>query len=221
MRDLQEQELLVKQCATLGQRLLDSCIPEAVINLKHWLAVLHSRWDEICQLSEQKYKRLSEALETCKENESILNELLAWLQGAEATLTALEQKPIANNLEIVEQLLQDHQEFLNDMQSRQGRVERITKSSSIKDADSLNTYELRKKSSSIRTLNKLNNSANNNSSGGWRTPEPKIRNPRVKILFDRWRKVWLLSLDRQRKLKEAIDRLREVVFAFYFSIFKI
>jgi dystonin len=220
MRDLQEQELLVKQCATLGQRLLDSCIPEAVINLKHWLAVLHSRWDEICQLSEQKYKRLSEALETCKENESILNELLVWLQGAEATLTALEQKPIANNLEIVEQLLQDHQEFLNDMQSRQGRVERITKSSSIKDADSLNTYELRKKSSSIRTLNKLNNSSNNNSSGGWRTPEPKIRNPRVKILFDRWRKVWLLSLDRQRKLKEAIDRLREVRFCFLFYYFQ-
>ena len=45
---------------------------------------------------------------------------------------------------------------------------------------------------------------------GWRTPEPKMRNPRVKILFDRWRKVWLLSLDRQRKLKEAIDRLKEM-----------
>lgn len=39
-----------------------------------------------------------------------------------------------------------------------------------------------------------------------------MRNPRVKLLFDRWRKVWLLAFDRQRKLKEAIDRLKEVCY---------
>ena len=50
---------------------------------------------------------------------------------------------------------------------------------------------------------------------GWRTPEPKMKNPRVKCVFDRWRKVWLMSLDRHRKLKEAIERLKEVK---YFAI---
>ena len=203
VRDLQEQEVLVKQCLALGEKLLGTCIPEAVINLKHWIAVLQSRWDEINQLSEQKCKRLSESLEMCKENENLLGELLAWLQGAEATLTALEQKPIVNNLELVEHLLADHQEFQNEMQSRQAKVERITKSSSVKEQSQEASYH--KKSTSMKTLNKIGGA-----SVGWRTPEPKMRNPRVKILFDRWRKVWLLSLDRQRKLKEAIDRLKEM-----------
>ena len=222
VRDLQEQEHLVKQCLELGQQLLDSCIPEAVINLKHWLAVLQSRWDEINQLSEQKCKRLSDSLEMCKENESLLCELLAWLQGAEATLTALDQKSIVNNLEQVEQLLVDHLEFQSEMQARQVKVDRITKSSSVKDdtgaantsASSGSNYG--KRSASLKSLNKLGASAASNQVG-WRTPEPKMRNPRVKILFDRWRKVWLLSMDRQRKLREAIDRLKEVNFEYVFG----
>jgi hypothetical protein len=49
-----------------------------------------------------------------------------------------------------------------------------------------------------------------NNSTGWKTPEPKMRNPRVKALFDKWRKVWLMSLERDRKLKETLDRLKEV-----------
>jgi dystonin len=43
-----------------------------------------------------------------------------------------------------------------------------------------------------------------------------MRNPRVKTLFDRWRKVWLLSVDRNRKLREMLDRLREVYLLLYF-----
>ena len=57
-------------------------------------------------------------------------------------------------------------------------------------------------------MSKTNNSNNN----GWKTPEPKMKNPRVKTLFDRWRKVWLLSVDRNRKLRELLDRLKEVIY---------
>ena len=155
VRDLQDQEKLVKQCLTLGHELLDTCIPESVMNLKHSVAVVQSRWDEINQLCEHKCKRLSESLEVCKENENLLNELLAWLQGAEATLSALEQKPIISNLEQVEQLLADHQEFQNEMQSRQVKVERITKNSAVKDSPQDAHYiyqqDLKKKSISVKS----------------------------------------------------------------------
>lgn len=153
VRDLQEQEKLVKQCLKLGEQILDTCIPEAVINLKHWIALIQTRWDEINLLCEQKCKRLSDSLETCKENENLLNELLAWLQGAEATLMALDQKPIVNNLEMVEQLLVDHQEFQNEMQSRQVNVERITKSSSVREQAHENYpyHENKRKSGSSKT----------------------------------------------------------------------
>jgi len=200
VRDFKDQEGLVQQCLKVGHELLNSCTPESVVNLKHSIAVVQSRFDEINLLSEQKCKRLSEALEVCKENESLLGELLVWVQGAEATLTAMEQTKLPNSLEQMEALLADHQEFQTEMQSRQPVVERITKNSIVKD---LPVIEEKKKSMSVKSLNKM--------TGGWRTPEPvKMRNPRVATLFNRWRRVWLMCLDRQRKLKEAVERQREM-----------
>lgn len=35
-------------------------------------------------------------------------------------------------------------------------------------------------------------------------------NPRLTQLCSRWQQVWLLALDRQRKLNDALDRLEEV-----------
>ncbi len=53
------------------------------------------------------------------------------------------------------------------------------------------------------SLTKANNSA------AWKTTEPKMRNPRVSV-YSISREVWLLSLESDRKLKEALGRLKEV-----------
>lgn len=37
-------------------------------------------------------------------------------------------------------------------------------------------------------------------------------NPRLNQLCARWQQVWLLALDRQRKLNDGLDRLEEVSF---------
>lgn len=132
-KDLSEQSEPVTQCLHLGQEILADCIAESASTLTHWLAVVQTKWLECNRLCQERTQKLDEALSVCRENENMLDELLAWLQGAEATLTALEQKSIPSNLEIVEQLLQDHQDFQNEIQSRQTNVERITKSSSIRD----------------------------------------------------------------------------------------
>ena len=220
VRDLQEQESLVKQCVQLGQQLISSCIPEALINLKHSIAVVQSRWDEINQICEQKCKRLSDALEANKENEKTLSELLAWIQVAEATLTALEQKPIVSNIDHVEQLLADHQEFQAQMQARQMKVERITKNTFTREiANATETPTgsyLYNHGKRVNSMKNLNSSKTATANSGWKTPESKIKNPRVKNLFNSWRKVWLLSVERQQKLKDAIDRLKEVCFLIFF-----
>lgn len=46
--------------------------------------------------------------------------------------------------------------------------------------------------------------------GGRRTPEPSFKNPRTGALFNKWRGVWLMTMDRQRKLQDALDHLNEV-----------
>jgi len=185
---------------------------EALTNLKHSIAVVQLRWDKINQICEQKCTRLSDSLEACKENEKMLSELTAWLQVAEATLTALEQKPIVNNLEQVEQLLADHQEFQTQLQARQVKVEKITKN--IFNAEISATAAVASATSVVGSKRPFkistNNLNNNNNNNGWKTPESKIKNPRVKNLSVSWRKVWNLSVERLDKLKKAIERLKEV-----------
>lgn len=38
----------------------------------------------------------------------------------------------------------------------------------------------------------------------------ETKNPRVNLLVTKWQHVWLLALDRRRKLNDALDRLEEV-----------
>lgn len=40
--------------------------------------------------------------------------------------------------------------------------------------------------------------------------EPQFRNPRVKLLWDRWRNVWMLAWERQRRLQEKLAYLQEL-----------
>lgn len=61
---------------------------------------------------------------------------------------------------------------------------------------------------------------------GKRSPTPGIypsaaqaqietKNPRVNLLVSKWQQVWLLALERRRKLNDALDRLEEVRKALY------
>ena len=40
--------------------------------------------------------------------------------------------------------------------------------------------------------------------------QSEAKNPRINQLSARWQQVWLLALERQRKLNDALDRLEEV-----------
>lgn len=39
----------------------------------------------------------------------------------------------------------------------------------------------------------------------------ETKNPRVNLLVTKWQHVWLLALDRRRKLNDGLDRLEEVI----------
>lgn len=42
------------------------------------------------------------------------------------------------------------------------------------------------------------------------TPEIALKNPRVQALSVKWRQVWLMTMDRRRRLQDALDHLKEV-----------
>lgn len=45
--------------------------------------------------------------------------------------------------------------------------------------------------------------------------QSEAKNPRINQLSARWQQVWLLALERQRKLNDALDRLEEVRILFH------
>ena len=51
-----------------------------------------------------------------------MDQLMAWLSGAEASLVSQEQVPVPDNVPIIEQLLHDHQTFEQDIQVRSHRL---------------------------------------------------------------------------------------------------
>lgn len=57
----------------------------------------------------QREQRLSDHLRSLRDILDLLDELLNWLIGAEATLTALEAEPLPDEIPPLEQLIVDHQ----------------------------------------------------------------------------------------------------------------
>lgn len=77
--------------------------------------------------SAQREHRLNEHLRNLREMASLLEELLAWLATCEKTLTTLEAEPIPDDLPTVENLIREHQDFMEDMAKRQPEVDRVCK----------------------------------------------------------------------------------------------
>lgn len=62
-----------------------------------------------------------------REMASMLDELLAWLAIAERTLVSLEAEPLPDDLPAIEDLIKEHQEFMEDMNKRTPEVDRVCK----------------------------------------------------------------------------------------------
>ena len=60
-------------------------------------------------MCKQRGIKLAEGLQTMRRNNAILDDLLAWLNGAEATLMGLDQEPIPGDIQVIMDLLKDHQ----------------------------------------------------------------------------------------------------------------
>jgi hypothetical protein len=71
---------------------------------------------QVSQWALKRETKLSDALNEMRRDESLIEQLLAWLTGAEASLIAQGQQPIPDNVPIIEQLIHDHQTFEQEIQ---------------------------------------------------------------------------------------------------------
>ncbi|XP_047540104.1 dystonin isoform X6 [Vanessa atalanta] len=258
-RELADKQRDKDDTIALAHAILAKAHPDAVTVIKHWITIIQSRWDEVWQWAMQRGSKLETHLQSLKDLDLVLEELLQWLCGLETTLIALEAEPLPESIELLEGQIEDHKDLMEHTQKRQNEVDRVCKAYQVKSQSQGRESTPRKVSAktaikgtpsrgsqhdlhrersvspdyygSRRYRSRIHSRSRRGSrlSPGRDSPdrnlphygprfppkgskgaEPEFRSPRVKQLWDKWRTVWLLAWERQRRLHERLAHLREL-----------
>ncbi|XP_062889791.1 microtubule-actin cross-linking factor 1 isoform X18 [Mobula hypostoma] len=199
MKKVEEKRVDVNKAAGMGEAILAVCHPDCVTTVKHWITIIRARFEEVLTWAKQHQQRLASALSELVTNAELLEELLSWLQWAETTLIQRDQESMPKEIEQVKAIIAEHQSFMEEMTRKQPDVDKVTK-----------TYKRKAvEPSHVRGRKPLNQMTN--------PPTPtaiaaqtEAKNPQINLLSGRWQQVWLLALERQRKLHDCLDRLEEL-----------
>ncbi|XP_019403107.1 PREDICTED: microtubule-actin cross-linking factor 1 isoform X13 [Crocodylus porosus] len=204
MKKVEEKRTDVNAAVGMGEVILAACHPDCITTIKHWITIIRARFEEVLTWAKQHQQRLESALSELVANAELLEELLAWIQWAETTLIQRDQEPMPQNIEQVKALISEHQLFMEEMTRKQPDVDRVTKTYKRKATEPTHGPFIEKSRSNRKSLSQ--------------TAPPTMpiisqsetKNPRINQLSARWQQVWLLALERQRRLNDALDRLEEV-----------
>ncbi|XP_074832544.1 microtubule-actin cross-linking factor 1 isoform X4 [Carettochelys insculpta] len=204
MKKVEEKRVDVNAAVGMGEVILAACHPDCITTIKHWITIIRARFEEVLTWAKQHQQRLETALSELVANAELLEELLAWIQWAEATLVQRDQEPMPQNIDQVKALISEHQSFMEEMTRKQPDVDRVTKTYKRKATEPAHGPFIEKSRANRKSLSQT-------------APPPvpvlsqsETKNPRINQLSARWQQVWLLALERQRKLNDTLDRLEEL-----------
>jgi dystonin len=126
-RDLREKERDKDETLRIANNILQKAHPDAIPIIKNWISIIQSRWEEISQWSLSREMKLKQHLQSLKDLENSIEELLKWLMGLESTLLGLEAEPLPESIPAVQELISDHKEFMENTARRQPEVDRACK----------------------------------------------------------------------------------------------
>jgi len=236
MKELALKEHEKDETIRLAKSILAKAHPDAVNVIKHWISIIQSRWDEISSWAKQRQSKLQAHLASLRNIEELLEELMAWLRSREDELTRLEGEPLPDDFTIIQRLIKEHKDYMEDMAKRQPEIDSVCKPKAIGKQPILKS---KSPASRLRSQTPGGDSREASpdldfaqrrlsSPGRERTPElfphigprfdrrgskaiePQIKNPRVKALWDKWKHVWMMAWERQRRLQEKYNYLLEL-----------
>ncbi|KAB5530856.1 hypothetical protein PHYPO_G00134140 [Pangasianodon hypophthalmus] len=197
MQTVEEKRVDVNKAAGMGEAILAVCHPDCITTIKHWITIIRARFEEVLTWAKQHEQRLEAALAELLSNAALLEDLLSWLQWAETTLVQRDTEPLPQDITQLKTLITEHQVFMEEMTRKQPDVDKVTKTYKRKPSESSSSLAERR---GVRKQQQQQQPAMQVTGG----------NPRLNQLCSRWQQVWLLALDRQRKLHDALDRLEEL-----------
>ncbi|XP_022258014.1 dystonin-like, partial [Limulus polyphemus] len=220
MSEMIEQEVNKDDTIRLAQEILQKCHPDGISVIRHWITIIQSRWEEVSLWAKQREQKLQDHLRSLKDIIDLLEELMAWLIGAESSLTAAEAEPLPDEIPPLEQLIKEHEVFIDEMTQRQPDIDRVTKAfktkhqptqSAQKEKGGKHDDRRSSRNSSAGPTHKISTLSKSHSVG-----DPEIKNPRARELSEKWKDVWLLAMERQRRLQDKLNYLTEVSYYFGF-----
>ncbi|XP_058517880.1 dystonin isoform X4 [Ochotona princeps] len=208
MKKLEEKRAELNKATSMGDAVLAICHPDSITTIKHWITIIRARFEEVLAWAKQHQQRLASALSGLIAKQELLEALLAWLQWAETTLTDKDKEVIPQEIEEVKALIAEHQTFMEEMTRKQPDVDKVTKTYKRRAADPSSLQ------SHIPVLDKGRAGRKRFPASGLypsgSQTQIETKNPRVNLLVSKWQQVWLLALERRRKLNDALDRLEEL-----------
>uniref|UniRef100_A0A3P8YZI6 Dystonin n=1 Tax=Esox lucius TaxID=8010 RepID=A0A3P8YZI6_ESOLU len=210
MKKQEEKRVGLNKATSMGEAILTICHPDSITTIKHWNTIIKARFEEVQAWSRQHQQRLAVALCDLLATQELLEGLLGWLQWAETTLNEKDQEVLPQDIDEVKALIAEHQTFMEEMTRKQPDVDKITKTHKRKAVGGSEPAI----QSQIPVLEKGRGGRKRSPTQGMypsATQSPiETKNPRVNLLVSKWQQVWLLALDRRRKLNDAMDRLEEL-----------
>ncbi|XP_070068872.1 microtubule-actin cross-linking factor 1 isoform X40 [Drosophila takahashii] len=236
MKDLRVREREKTETFEYAEDIINKAYPDAIPIIKNWLSIIQQRWEEVRQWAINRESKLDQHLQSLKDLDDTIEELLAWLSGLEGTLLNLKHEQLPDEIPPVEKLIEDHKEFMENTARRQNEVDRACKPRQLPPG-------ARKPSRTGKTpVFKGSRDQGLNARKGSRItptrdtpdrdrlphygprfspstsgPELEFRSPRAKLLWTKWRDVWMLSWERQRLLNDHLLYLKDVERARNFS----
>ncbi|KRJ99254.1 uncharacterized protein Dyak_GE13333, isoform K [Drosophila yakuba] len=236
MKDLRVREREKSETFEYAEDIINKAYPDAIPIIKNWLSIIQQRWEEVRQWAINRESKLEQHLQSLKDLDDTIEELLAWLSGLEGTLLNLKHEQLPDEIPPVEKLIEDHKEFMENTARRQNEVDRACKPRQLPPG-------ARKPSRSGKTpVFKGSRDQGLNARKGSRItptrdtpdrdrlphygprfspstsgPELEFRSSRAKLLWTKWRDVWMLSWERQRLLNDHLLYLKDVERARNFS----
>lgn len=138
LRELQSKEYDKDDTLGLAENILSKAHPDAVKILKTIIQTIQERWAEISQWAYDREKFLSEHVQTLKNLDGKITDLMGWLVKVEQKLVDLEDKPLPDDIPSTEDLVEEHKEFMENTAMKQNEIDMICKPSrpkpTLKDA---------------------------------------------------------------------------------------
>uniref|UniRef100_A0AAR2M287 Microtubule actin crosslinking factor 1b n=1 Tax=Pygocentrus nattereri TaxID=42514 RepID=A0AAR2M287_PYGNA len=203
MNSLRVQQAQLESIQALGEQILSFCHPDSIITIKSWISVTKTRYEEVQTWAQQQAERIQAMLSTLEAEREEVQRLLDWISAAEESLNLREQEALPHDMDQTAELIHQHTVFMDELKRKLYEVENATKSCKHK----------------LTPKQHVSPSHRMPSSKGSQKPQASVplplerlepHTPQLSQLISQWQKLWLLSHNRQKRLEEHQQKLREL-----------